>query len=59
MATQPASRTYSPWWIIRLILLILAIICFLVAAFSGNQAFGGVMLIPLGLAFGFGALLPI
>jgi hypothetical protein len=59
MATQPAQRVYSPWWIIRLILLILAIICFLIAAFGMNIVFGSVMVIPLGLALGFAAMLPI
>jgi len=59
MATPVAARTYSPWWIVRLVLLILAILCFLVEAFSGNPVFGGVELIPLGLAFGFASLLPL
>jgi len=57
MATTPA-RVYSPWWIIRLVLLILAIICFVAAAF-GTAAAGPVMLVPLGLALGFASLLPI
>ena len=57
MAQPVAARTYSAWWVIRRILLILAILCFLGAAFVGNVS--GVMLLPLGLAFGFASLLPI
>ena len=57
MATTTPARTYSPWWIIRLILLILAVLCFLAAAFG--LSVGGVMLLPLGLAFGFASMLPI
>jgi len=57
MATTTPARTYSPWWIIRLILLILAVLCFLAAAFG--LSVGGLMLVPLGLAFGFASMLPI
>ena len=57
MATPAPARTYSAWWIIRLILLILAILCFLAAAFG--LSVGSLMLVPLGLALGFASMLPI
>lgn len=48
-----ATRYYTP---VRWILVIIAILLFLLAAFHANP-FGNVDLLPLGLAFGFGALL--
>jgi len=61
MATSP-TVVYGPprgsaWWLIRLILLILAILCFAVAAFHGS--FPSFDLIALGLALGFASFLPI
>jgi|307.fasta_scaffold4654014_1 hypothetical protein len=56
-ASAPA-RTYSAWWIIRLVLLILAIICFAAAAF-GTPAAGPVQLVPAGLGLGFASMLPL
>jgi len=58
MATT-TPRTYSTWWIIKLILLILALICFGAAGFFGVTSAGPVMLVPAGLFFGFGSMLPI
>jgi hypothetical protein len=55
MSTQPVVvRGYTP---IRWILVIIAILLFLLAAFHANPFGASVDLIPLGLAFGFGALL--
>ena len=53
--THPAYG--SPWWIIRLILLVLAILMFLGAAFGVNVA--SLNLVDLGLACGFASLLPL
>jgi hypothetical protein len=58
MATPAPARTYSAWWVIKLILLILAILCFVVAAF-GFDKLGNANLVDLGLAFGFASFLPI
>jgi len=58
MASTTPARVYSPWWIIKLVLLILAIICFVAAAF-GTQSAGPVMLVPIGLGLGFASMLPI
>jgi hypothetical protein len=58
MATTTPARTYSAWWIIKLIALILAILCFLVSAF-GFTSLGNANLVDLGLALGFASFLPI
>ena len=60
MATDPhvyVAPRGSAWWIIRLILLILAVLCFLAAAF--HASFPSFDLIALGLALGFASFLPI
>jgi len=54
MSTVVRPTYYTP---IRWVVVIIAVLLFLLAAFHANPFGSSVDIIPLGLAFGFGALL--